>query len=234
MKANKLSVNIKKTNYVVFKSKQKRINTDLSLSFNGQVLKKEHVVKFLGVNYDENLSWTEHITYICKKISKSVGIIYRSRFCLSTNTKLMLFYTIIYPYLTYCNIAWVSTYPTNLNSLLLMQKRAVRAITNACYGAHTKPLFSQLKLLDIYQINIFYSAKFMFPYHNHLLPSSFHMIFNTGSQMHIYNTRADYRTHACRTNIEQFTILFQGPKLWNHYQKILSTKLLLVVSGTEC
>ena len=38
MKANKLSVNIKKTNYVVFKSKQKRINTDLSLSFNGQVL----------------------------------------------------------------------------------------------------------------------------------------------------------------------------------------------------
>jgi hypothetical protein len=100
-----------------------------------------------------------------------------------------------------------------------MQKRAVGAITNACYGAHTKPLFSQLKLLDIYQINTFYSAKLMFLYHNHLLPSSFHMIFNTGSQMHIYNTRADYRTHACRTNIEQFTILFQGPKLWNSLPK---------------
>jgi hypothetical protein len=56
MKANKLSVNIKKTNYVVFKSKQKRINTDLSLSFNGQALKKEHVVKFLRVLIDENLS----------------------------------------------------------------------------------------------------------------------------------------------------------------------------------
>ena len=40
MRANKLSVNIKKTNYVVFKSRQKRINTDLSLSFNGQLLKK--------------------------------------------------------------------------------------------------------------------------------------------------------------------------------------------------
>ena len=56
MKANKLSVNIKKTNYVVFKSKQKIINTHLSLSFNGQALKKEHVVKFLGVLIDENLS----------------------------------------------------------------------------------------------------------------------------------------------------------------------------------
>ena len=61
----------------------------------------------------------------------------------------------------------------------------------------------------------------MFLYHNHLLPSSFHMIFTTGSQMHINNTRhaADYRTHACRTNIKQFTILFQGPKLWNSLPK---------------
>ena len=80
MRANKLSVNIKNTNYVVFKSRQKRINTDMSLSFNNQLLKKERVVKFLGVYIDENLSWSEHIAYICKKISKSVGIIYRSRF----------------------------------------------------------------------------------------------------------------------------------------------------------
>ena len=58
MRANKLSVNIKKTDYIVFKSKQKRINTDLSLSFNDQLLKKEHVVKFLGVYIDENLSWS--------------------------------------------------------------------------------------------------------------------------------------------------------------------------------
>ena len=69
MRANKLSVNIKKTNYVVLKSRQKRIHTDLSLSFNDQLIKKEHVVKFLGVYIDENLSWSEHIAYICKKIS---------------------------------------------------------------------------------------------------------------------------------------------------------------------
>jgi hypothetical protein len=100
MKANKLSVNIKKTNYVVFKSKQKRINTDLSLSFNGQALKKAHVVKFLGVFIDENLSWTEHITYICKKISKSVGIIYRNyKRMLSCTYKTALFAVKITGYL---------------------------------------------------------------------------------------------------------------------------------------
>ena len=117
MKANKLSVNIKKTNYVVFKSKQKRMGGNLSLSFDGKLLKQDQVVKFLGVFLHENLSWKPHINYICKKISKSVGIIYRSRFYLSTTTKLLLYYTLIYPYLSYCNIIWGSTHVTSLNRI---------------------------------------------------------------------------------------------------------------------
>ena len=88
MKANKLPVNIKKTNYVVFKSKQKRMGGNLSLAFDGNLLKQGQVVKFLGVLLHENLSWIPYINYICKKISKSVGIIYRNRFYLSTPTKL--------------------------------------------------------------------------------------------------------------------------------------------------
>ena len=42
-------------------------------------------------------------------------------------------------------------------------------------------------------------------------------LFVTNSQIHNYNTRsaANYRYHPCRTNIKQFTILYQGPKLWN-------------------
>ena len=88
----------------------------------------------------------------------------------------MLYYTLIYPYLTYCNIVWASTYPSNLTRLLLMQKRAVRAITNAYYRAHTKPLFLQLGVLDIYQINTLYTANFMFLYHSHSLPSSLNVI----------------------------------------------------------
>ena len=103
---------------------------------------------------------------ISVKRSKSVGIIYRSRFCLLTNTKLMLYYALIYPYLTYCNIVLASTYSSNLTRLLLMQKCTVWAITNACHCAYTKQLFLQLNVLDIYQINTFYTANFMFLYHS--------------------------------------------------------------------
>ena len=76
-------------------------------------------------------------------------------------TKLMLYYTLIYPYISYCNSTWSSTYVSNLNIIYYLQKRAVRAVTNSDYRAHTAPLFSKLKILDIFQINTLDIAKFM-------------------------------------------------------------------------
>ena len=57
----------------------------------------------------------------------------------------------------------------------------------------------------------------MFCFHHHLLRSSFLNLFITGCQVHTYATRfvTNYRTHFCRTNIKQFTVLYFGPKIWN-------------------
>ena len=150
---------------------------------------QKRVVKFLGVFIDENLSWKFHINYICKKVSKSTGVIYRSRFLLSMKTKLSIYYTLIYPYLTYCNVVWSSTYVTNVKRLFLIQKRLVRALTNANSTAHTAPLFYRLNLLDIYKINFLHIVKFMYCYHHNLLPSSCHNLFITSRYIHSYNTR---------------------------------------------
>jgi hypothetical protein len=98
-------------------------------------------VKFLGIFINENISWKHHIDHVCNKISKSIGINSRSRFVLSTRTKLSLYYTLIYPYISYCNIVWSSTYATSLNLIWLLQKRAVRVMTNSEYQAHSAPLF---------------------------------------------------------------------------------------------
>jgi len=217
MKSNKLSVNLKKSNFVIFKSKQKMVKTDISISLDGNPLQQVQAVKFLGILLDENLSWKPHIDHVCKKISKSAGIIFRARLYLSTKTKLLLYYSLIYPYLTYCNLTWSSTYVTNLNRIFTIQKRIVRAITNAPYRAHSTPLFAQLNVLDIYKLNSFCIAKFMFSYTHGLLPSPFLHLFVRSSDLHEYHTRtsSNYRPHTCRTNIKQFTILFQGPQVWN-------------------
>ena len=118
-------------------------------------------------------------------ISKSVGIMYRFRFFLSSlNTKKSLYYTLIYPYLTYCTTVWSSTYVTNLNRSFLLQKRAVRAMTNSNHLAPSAPLFAQLNILDIFKVCSLYIAQFMFVYHQHLLPSPFLNLFPTSGQIH--------------------------------------------------
>ena len=94
-----------------------------------------------------------------------------------------------------------------------LQKRLVRLITKAHYLANTAPLFSQLKVLDIFSINSFSVATFMYSYHHNLLPSNFHDLFLRSNQVHQYETRlaSQYRPHFCRTNINQFSILYRGP-----------------------
>ena len=61
LRCSKLSVNIKKTNYVTFGPSQRKLSHSFSLSFGGQPLTQSNVTKFLGVYLDEHLTWKYHI-----------------------------------------------------------------------------------------------------------------------------------------------------------------------------
>ena len=158
---------MKKTKYVIFKTSKKKINHNFLLYYENEILHQVNSIKFLGMCIDQNFAWKDHINHVSKKISKSIGIIHKSRFYLSCKTKLSLYYTLVYPFITYCNMVWSSTYITNLNRIYYLQKRAVRAITNFDFRAHTAPLFMKL---GIFQVNSLYIARFMFCYHNEILP----------------------------------------------------------------
>ena len=110
---------------------------------------------------------------------------------------------------------WASTYVTNLQRIYLLQKRTVRAISKADYKASSKPLFANLKILDVFSIYSFQVSSFMYLYHNDALLISFTQIFQTGNQIHQYSTRYSgfYGPHTCRANIKKFSILFQGPRI---------------------
>ena len=98
-KANKLSINVSKSKYMIFKSRQKRLTVDLSIEVNNSKLDKAKEVMFLGVILDEHLSWKSHISHAANKISKSIGIIYRASFYLFKSSPRILYYSLVYPYL---------------------------------------------------------------------------------------------------------------------------------------
>ena len=70
-KANKLSINIKKSNYMIFKPRQKIIHNDFSIMLNDCAIDRVKEIVFLGVILDEHISWKPHISHVARKISKS-------------------------------------------------------------------------------------------------------------------------------------------------------------------
>ena len=142
--ANQLSINLKKTNYIIFKPRQKMLDYNkFSIQIKNASIERKESTKFLGVIVDEHLCLKDHISAVASKISKSIGIISKSRYYLSQKSLFMLYYSLIYSYLYYGNIIWESTYHINLYRLRILQKRIVRIITNSNYDAHTLPLFHQ-------------------------------------------------------------------------------------------
>ena len=81
--ANRLSINVKKSNFVIFKSAQNRQNLDFSFFIDNNQIDRVEEVVFLGVILDQNLNWKSHIHNVATKISKSLGIIYKASFCLN-------------------------------------------------------------------------------------------------------------------------------------------------------
>ena len=101
------------------------ININRQIVIENNVLGQVDNTKFLGVYIDQHLTWKTHVNFIAAKISKSVELLYKAKYYLPSKSLLTLYYALVYPYLTYCNLIWASSYVINLQRIYLLQKRAV-------------------------------------------------------------------------------------------------------------
>ena len=80
LKGNRFSLNVDNSELILFKSKRKRFdNNNFSIKINGRKMEPTNHVKYLGLYLDENLSWSVHINQLCKKLSRSNGILSKVR-----------------------------------------------------------------------------------------------------------------------------------------------------------
>ena len=128
-----------------------------------------------------------------------------------------LYNTMIYPYLTYCNVIWANTYSTRLRSIFMLQKKIVRIITFSNYTEESRPLFKSLKILDIYELNTYLTGIFMYWYYHGNLPVYFINFFVQNESIHSYGTRSATKIHIefKRTNYAKFSLKYKGATMWN-------------------
>ena len=117
-KANKLSVNLKKTNYIVFCGIRKKAPLKtLEIKMDDINLDNVPSAKFLGVIIDKNLRWADHIRVVENKIAKSIGILYKLNKILKKSVLLLLYSSLILPYLQYCTLVWAGGYVSKLKKV---------------------------------------------------------------------------------------------------------------------
>ena len=155
---NRLSLNIEKTNFIVFHPFNKPVKENITLLIHRKAIAETKFVKYLGVLMDSTLTWNFHIDNIAKKISRSIGILYKIRPFADLSVMTKLYYSIIYPHLIYAIQIWGSTFDNQIEKLSKLQKKALRVITNSNTHlitgmyTHSLPLFYSLKMLKIKEI----------------------------------------------------------------------------------
>ena len=169
LRINKLSLNLKKTHFMLFKKSQTRCALDTDLVIDGIKIGRVDKTKFLGVVIDPGLTFKSHILYIKGKIARGVGILNKCRKYLNESTLLTLYYSFVYPYFNYCNSIWGNTCQAYLDPLVKLQKRAIRIICNVDRRSHTEPLFKKLCILNLSKLFVYCTQLFMFKFHHSLM-----------------------------------------------------------------
>ena len=188
------------------------------MTFNNIEIKRENSIKFLGVIIDENVTWNNHIEVVENKISKNIGVLYRDSHLLDFKNFLKIYFFFIHIYIIYANIALASTFKTKFQRILKKQKHAARITFHANRLHHARPLLKKMKALNVYQINLIQTLKFMHKTKYGKNPRIFLPKFSEVD--HQYPTRFTknsfcYKRSACKTT--SFAITLHGPLNWNSF-----------------
>ena len=122
----------------------------------------------------------------------------------------MQYCTMVDPYLTYCNIHWVTKYPTRLRSIYIAQKKMVRLMTFSSFRETSQPLFKLLKIMNVYETNLYLIANFMYLHYCGKRPETFDNYFVPKRIVY-----TPIILGVKRTNFEKFSLQYRGAIIWN-------------------
>ena len=177
--------------------------------FTYEIIKKVNDIKFLGVYYDQRLTFKTHINHLTQRLSRTCALIYRVKELMPTFVLKNIFHAHVGSVINYCNIIWANTYPTNLQPLKLILKRIIRNVSNSEFLAHTAPIYQRLKILDLECTRKMSLALYFRKTYNAIIP----LIRANHDYLTRYRDRLRPPQH--RLTLFQNSFLFQAPTFWN-------------------
>lgn len=193
----------------------KTINMDIKIKIDNEYIApvKQHI--FLGITLDHKLSWKPHISNISIKISKCISIMHKSRYFLNDKSLYVVYCSLVMPHITYCLEVWGNTYKTNLHSLTVLQKRAIRIVHNAGFRDHTNALFLKSKALKFVDLVNFYTLQVLYKAYNNMLPNNIQQLFKNKEVKYNLRGNKHFEKQHVHSTFKQMFITWSGVDQWN-------------------
>ena len=147
LRQNSLFLNVYKTEAIVFGTSPRLPNIySFTISVNGTYIKRVSQFKYLGVVFDERLSWNDHVKFILAKAGKRVGVLGRIRYCITWHSAKIIYTSMIRPIVEYCDTVWGCCGQVNKNALESLQRRAGRIV---CRASSSEDAIDKLNLTTL-------------------------------------------------------------------------------------
>ena len=178
---------------------------------NDEIMKTEQI-KLQGVNIDENLNFTQHISEICIKASQKVGVLMRLRNLIPCQAKLILYKTAIMPHLTYCHLVWNFCKSSDGRMDASKSEPYVQSLKQQ---QTYEELRKRAKLPTLHNRRLQGIAILIYKVKNNLVPSYISEIFTRkGTRYNLRNSDFEiprFNTIRCGKQ----TLRYQGPYIWS-------------------
>ena len=219
LKANKLSLNIAKTEFMVIGSRQKFLAencSELNIQLDNQPISRVEHAKSLGLIIDDRLSWSNHISELCRKISSAIGALRCIMPLISQSTAVQIYNALIQPLFDYCAPVWDGLSSYLCKKLQKLQTQAARVILQANCEVNSSLLLETLKWDQLSLRRRKQKAMMMFKSLNGLAPVYLHKLFSERDTD--YDLRDSFRKLNLpkpRTNYLKRSFSYSGALLWN-------------------
>ena len=136
----------------------------------------------------------------------------------------ILYCSIFLPYIHYCSEIWGNTYHSNINRIIIIQKRAIRLLFGAGRLDHTTPLFQRANILKFTDLVKLKTAVFMYKAYHCMLPENIQRNFVKKDIMHQTRTKQQLVRSCISSNVRSMSLCVYGITLWNALRTDIKSK----------
>ena len=188
LRDNKIRLNTKKTELIIFGSRQKIITKHLNFRLGGQKLIPAKQVQYLGVIIDEHLTWQSYFFHLMQKLSRATGILAKLRHYVNYDTLISIYYVLFDSHHNYSSQVWGHVTQNMMDKLGTLQNKTLRIIHFKQFRSSAKPLYMQSKILRIRAQIKFNNCVFAFQQQRRTLPTAFNNFCTPLKDVHSHDT----------------------------------------------